>query len=247
MGAIGEDNDGGPMNGKAHLVARIESLRIGRVEPLGRDGTLSAIDKREVWAPLRVTRTGLAGDEHGNTRHHGGPEKALHHYPWDHYRAWREEQPHLAPWLAQAGAFGENVSTLGITEADVCVGDVYRMGTALVQLSQGRQPCRNLNLRFDEPRMVALVLESLRAGWYYRVLEEGWVCLGDPIVLMERPHPQWSVHRVLQVLFGRRIDRVALAALAELPELSRSWRERARGRCDEPVSLSAPAADPARG
>lgn len=212
------------------VMVRIESLRIGRVQPLGEDGTLSAIDKREVPGPLRVTWTGLVGDEHANAKHHGGPEKALHHYPRDHYRVWREEQPHLAPRLAKPGAFGENVSTLGITEADVCVGDVYRMGTALVQVSQGRQPCRNLNLRFGEPRMVALVLESLRAGWYYRVLEEGWVRCGDPIVGVERPCPQWSVLRVLRALFARDADREALAALAQLPELSPGWRERAARR-----------------
>lgn len=220
------------------VVARVESLRIGRVQPLGGDGTLSAIDKREVPGPLRVTWTGLHGDEHANARHHGGPEKALHHYPRDHYRTWREEQPHLAPRLAEPGAFGENVSTLGITEADVCVGDVYRMGTALVQVSQGRQPCRNLDLRFGEPRMVALVLESLRTGWYYRVLEEGWVGRGDPIVLVERPRPQWSVRRVLRALFGRRIDPATLAALAQLPELSPGWRERAARRFAEGATAS---------
>lgn len=235
------------MSGKTRVVARVGSLRIGRIQPLGDDGTRSAIDKREVAGPLRVTRTGLAGDEHANAKHHGGPEKALHHYPWDHYRAWREEQPHLAPGLAEPGAFGENISTLGITEADVCVGDVYRVGTALLQVSQGRQPCRNLNLRFNEPRMVDLVFESLRTGWYYRVLEEGWMSPGDPIALVERPCPQWPVRRVLRALFARQPGRHELDALAELPELSPAWRERARSRCDKGGDVSVPCAGPARG
>jgi MOSC domain-containing protein YiiM len=121
---------------------------IGAVAPLGDDGRVSAIDKRPAPAPWRIGPFGLAGDAQADLKHHGGPEKALHHYPLDHYAFWeREIGPN--PLLRRPGAFGENFSTTGWTEANVCVGDIVRFGSALLQVSQGRQPCWKLNRRFS--------------------------------------------------------------------------------------------------
>lgn len=123
----------------------VRAILAGKSAPLGKLGVASGIFKRPPEARVGVTRAGLEGDEQGDKKHHGGREKALHHYAFEHYDAWRADNPTLAPSLASEGAFGENISTNGLTEADVGVGDVFRLGSALVQISQARQPCWRLN------------------------------------------------------------------------------------------------------
>ncbi|CAB3910154.1 MULTISPECIES: MOSC domain-containing protein [Achromobacter] len=201
----------------------IDALLTGTVRPLGDSGRDSGIDKHPVSAPLWLGAEGLRGDEQADRRFHGGPEKALHHYARDHYPGWLAELGERAV-LAAPGAFGENISTSGLTEADVCVGDVFRAGTALIQVSQARQPCWKLDHRFGQRGMAARVQASGRTGWYYRVLQEGWLCAGDTLALCERPHPQWSLARVQDVLNRRVLDADVLHALAALPELSPNWR-----------------------
>src|SRR5471032_819605 len=117
----------------------IDAVLAGEVAPLGTQGKYSAIHKVPVPARVRVGETGLEGDHQYERKHHGGPEKALHHYSRDHYAAWREEWPEETAGTAglkrfdTPGAFGENISTIGMNERDVCVGDVYRLGTVIVQ------------------------------------------------------------------------------------------------------------------
>ncbi len=207
----------------------ILSLHVGRIQPLGREALPSGIHKQAVQGPLRVTRLGLAGDAQADRLHHGGPEKALHHYPSEHYARWRSELPQRAERFVPGG-FGENLSTCGLLEAEVCLGDVWRLGSALLQVSQARQPCRRLNLRFDLPDMVERVLASGRSGWYYRVLQEGEVAPEDGFFLVRRPHPDWPLDRLVRVLFSSSASRRDLAELAGLPSLSRNWRERATRR-----------------
>lgn len=208
----------------------IRTVLAGTIAPLGGRRVPSGIDKQPLTGRRAIGITGLAGDAQGDTKHHGGPEKALHHYAFDHYAPWKAEYPRLGSHLARPGAFGENISTLGLTEADVCIGDTYRLGTALVQVSQGRQPCWRLNERFDDPAMARLVQETGRTGWYYRVLEEGSVAVGDRIRLVERPLPDWPLTRVIDLLYRHTLDMTALAELAELPQLAISWRDLAGRR-----------------
>ncbi|NVJ03616.1 MOSC domain-containing protein, partial [Myxococcus sp. AM009] len=129
-----------------------------------------AIDKRPVRDAVEVGINGIVGDEQGDLRVHGGPDKAIHHYPFDHYAAWQADIG-AQPLLAQPGAFGENVSTTGITEADICVGDRLRAGSVMLEVSQLRQPCWKLNDRFNTRDMARRVQHTARTGWYYRVLE----------------------------------------------------------------------------
>ncbi|MCU0842501.1 MAG: MOSC domain-containing protein [Thiobacillaceae bacterium] len=220
------------MSDLPELCIPLLALNAGRVRPLGREGLPSGIDKRPVEGALRIGLTGLAGDEQADRQHHGGPDKALHHYPAEHYDRWRAELPDRAA-LFHIGGFGENLSTRGLTEESACLGDVWRLGGAVLQISQGRQPCRRLDLRFDRPDMVARVRESGRSGWYYRVVEEGAAGPGDVLVLLERPHPEWPLDRLARVLFGAQRDRAALGILAGLPRLSAGWRERAARRLIE--------------
>ena len=176
-----------------------------------------------------MTCGGFEQDTSADTRRHGGPDKALHIYPSEHLATWRAELGDRSALDADA-PFGENISSRGITEHDVCIGDLWQLGTATVQVSQARQPCWKLNLRFESPTMARAVQDSGRTGWYVRVLEPGEVRPGDTLRCIERPHPQWSLREVHRVLYVDTNDTAALAVLAELPHLSASWQRLARKR-----------------
>jgi len=171
----------------------------------------------------------LAGDAQGDLKHHGGPEKAIHQYPFDHYAAWEAEiGPH--PLLAAPGAFGENLSGKGWTEETICIGDVARFGRSLLQVSQGRQPCFKLNLRFGRTDMARDLQRTGRTGWYWRVLEEGEVQQGAALAVVDRPRADWPLSRLLKLLYHDLDNRADIAAMAELPELAENWRVLARRR-----------------
>lgn len=209
----------------------LDALLTGRARPFTRPGSRSGIAKSPRDGALRVTPVGLEGDEQGDLRVHGGVEKAIHHYPREHYAAWIAELGEH-PLLMQAGAFGENFSTSGWSEADVCLGDRVRAGTALLEVSQGRMPCWKLNDRFEVAGMSLRVQESGRTGWYYRVLEEGVVAAGDILQLVERCHPDWSLLRLSEVLFDRRADAELLRQCLPLP-LTPSWRRTLERRLEK--------------
>lgn len=213
----------------------IRAVLIAKTSSLGRHGVASGIFKRPLDHAVNVTRTGLTGDEQGDKRHHGGPEKAVHHYAFDHYAVWKAEAPELAEVLGKEGAFGENISTEGLTEADVCIGDIYRLGTALVEVSQARQPCWRLNERFGNAAMARRVQDTGRTGWYYRVLEEGQVGPGDTLDLLDRPAAEWPLGRILHVLYRDTLNTDELAQLAELSPLTEPWRSLARHRLERYV------------
>jgi len=201
---------------------RVDALLAGSAEPYTRPGSRSAIDKRPLAGTVTICELGFAGDEQGDPRVHGGPDKAIHHYAFDHYRAWRDELGALA-LLQSPGAFGENISTRGLDEGDVCIGDRFVLGTAVLEVSQGRQPCWKLNDRFDVPDMARRVQSSGRTGWYYRVLQPGSAEAGDLLRFDARPHPQWTLRRLNTLLFERVLARDELEPALRLP-LVPSWR-----------------------
>lgn len=206
----------------------VDTLLCGRARPYTRPGSLSAIAKTPLAGRVRIGESGLEGDEQGDRRVHGGPDKAVHHYPYDHYRAWREELgPHAL--LDRPGAFGENLSSSGLTEAEVCLGDRFRCGSVLLEVSQARQPCWKLNDRFAIADMARRVQASGRTGWYYRVLEAGEAEAGDALLLVERAWPDWSLQRIATMLYTRTLDREELQAALALP-LVPSWRKLVEAR-----------------
>ncbi|MDE2405627.1 MAG: MOSC domain-containing protein [Sphingomonadales bacterium] len=206
----------------------IDAVLVGKVAAFRADES-SAIAKRAVDRPVAVTPLGLAGDEQADRVHHGGRDKAIHHYPFDHYAHWRARLGDH-PLLSAPGGFGENLSSTGLADAEACLGDRFRLGTALVEISHGRKPCWKLGHRFARPELTALVVETGRAGWYYRVLEPGTVGPGDRLDLLDRPLPQWTVARLFDLLVGggHRRDPAALRELAAMPVLADAWRTRAR-------------------
>ena len=207
----------------------VVSLRVGRVSPLGPRAVASGIGKQAVQGPVLLTATGLVGDEQGDRHHHGGPDKAVHHYPREHYLAWRAELGEH-PLLADAGAFGENLSTWGLTEADVAIGDRFAVGNAIVEVSQGRQPCFRLNLRFGQSDIALRMQRSGHAGWYYRVIQQGLVARGDTLHLIDRLTPSWTIARLHRILYLDPLDRDELRCMAALAHLPDRWRAIAEHR-----------------
>jgi MOSC domain-containing protein YiiM len=181
----------------------------------------SAIFKSPVQGPVWLGRTNLNGDQQADLKNHGGPDKAVLMYAAIHYDHWREDLPHL-DWCY--GGFGENFTISGWTEEDVCIGDVFQIGTARVQVSQPRQPCWKLARRWDQKDLTARVDSTGYTGWYVRVLEEGLVEPGMAIKLTERVDPTWTVMRATQVMRNRKDQLEAAAALAAHPLLSASWK-----------------------
>ncbi|HSX76927.1 MAG TPA: MOSC domain-containing protein [Shinella sp.] len=207
------------------------SLRVGTVAPLGARGMPSGIVKSPVDHALPLSETGFAGDMQGDTVRHGGPEKAVHHYPVEHYGDWaRDLGPH--PLLAGPGAFGENLSTAGLTESMVAIGDVFELGTAVIEVSQGRQPCWKLNERFGRTEMARLVQATGRTGWYYRVLTPGTVSPADRLVLRERRAPEWTLSRIWRAFYIDPLNRAELAGIAALEPLADGWRAHAARRLE---------------
>jgi MOSC domain-containing protein YiiM len=208
-------------------MAEVLHVLCGAAIPFGpNDAFRSAITtKRKLAGPVFVTRAGIEGDEQGNKKTHGGPDQALHQYATEHYEAWRRDLPELAPHLTAPGAFGENLSTRNMTEETVCVGDIYRCGTARVQVTKTRHPCWRLNVRFGDPRMSHRVQGTGRIGWYLRVLEEGTLSAGDAMVLEHRPHADWPLARLILALFGDQLNYPLLEKMAALPELASSAKD----------------------
>lgn len=207
----------------------VDQILAGQVAPLGLRNAPSGIDKHPVVGRVFVGRAGLTGDAQGDRKHHGGPDKALHHYAFEHYAHWIDAIGHRDV-LGRPGAFGENLSTHGITESDVAIGDIFKLGDAVIQVSQGRQPCWKLNTRFDAPNMALQVQQTGFTGWYYRVIEDGVVEAGDALLLQDRASPDWTIRRAWRVLYVDTMNLDELAAMAALPHLPESWRGHAQKR-----------------
>ena len=203
----------------------------GKAAPIDQRGRLSAIAKAPLTGPWHLTHTGLVGDEQADLKNHGGREKAIHHYPFDHYADWANEIG-SHPLLAAKGAFGENLSTSGWTEHNVHIGDIVRLGSALLQVSQGRQPCWKLNARFDRRDMSALTQTRGRTGWYYRVLEEGDASEHDRLEMVERRHESWPLSRLTRLLYVDTRLYDELREMAQIPELAEGWRKLATRRIE---------------
>jgi MOSC domain-containing protein YiiM len=175
--------------------ATVLSLQIGRAAPLGPEGVLSGFVKHPALGPVEVTRTGIIGDEQADLRVHGGPEKAVYAYAASRYAAWLRAVPQHAALLVPGG-FGENLTISGCDETTVCLNDIVRIGSCLLQVSQPRQPCFKFALRFADRTMPQAMVRNGYCGWYYRVLRPGRLAAADPVSLQERPHPLWSIDRV---------------------------------------------------
>ena len=171
---------------------RLRSICVGGPREVEWRGDIytTSIFKEPVEGRVRLNRLNLAGDKQSDLSVHGGPNKAVYAYPSEHYPYWREELPNFPlPW----GAFGENFTTDGLIETEVCIGDRFRIGTAELVVTQPRMPCYKLGIRFDRADMVKRFVKAGRSGFYLKVVAEGEVGAGDPITLVERDQNGISV------------------------------------------------------
>ncbi|MEW6210830.1 MAG: MOSC domain-containing protein [Acidobacteriota bacterium] len=182
---------------------------------------VTAFFKQPVTGRIWLGKTNLDGDRQA-AKTHGGPEKAVCAYPFEHYPRWQQEFD--LPSLTY-GAFGENFTFEGLTETDVCIGDVFSAGDAIVQVSQPRPPCWRLARWWQVKEFALRMEETGLTGWYLRVIREGYVEAGARVELMERHHPRWSVAAANELMYGRASKAEDLRDLSECESLSEGWRE----------------------
>lgn len=223
------------MSDHTKVEARLVSVQVGKPRTVSRvelghptdQSWTTGFLKDTVSESILLERTNLVGDGQADLVNHGGPDKAVNVYPIEHYPYWKRTVgfPHLQP-----GAFGENFTTEGILESDVCIGDVFEIGEALVQISQPRQPCWKLARRWNTKDLALRVQETGRTGWYFRVLREGRLQAGNSLILVERPSPRWTVSAANQVMHHDLTDQQATRDLADCTYLASRWRAKLERR-----------------
>jgi MOSC domain-containing protein YiiM len=205
-------------------LVKLVSVNVGlprEVEWRGRSVT-TGIFKSPVEGRVRVRSLNLDGDRQADLSVHGGPTKAVYVYPTEHYEYWRQELPgvDLPP-----GSFGENLTTEGLRETEVRIGDRFRVGSAVLSVTEPRMPCSKLAVKFERDDMVKRFLASERTGFYFAVVEEGEVAAGDPIEALERANHEVTVSEITRLYARDRKDLEALRQAVQVEALPESWRD----------------------
>jgi MOSC domain-containing protein YiiM len=210
---------------------QITSIQVGLPQTYGEESTGSQRDKpwttaffkQPIKGPVEVNLENLAGDGQADRRVHGGIDKAVLAYSADHYRSWEAELGFELP----PGAFGENLTAAGLCENEVCLGDVWLIGSVRLEVSQPRLPCWKLARHWQHKLLPKLVVQTGRSGWYLRVITTGVIEAGMPIELQERRYPQWTIARANRAMYQSDTDSSISATdfmeLASLPEVSAAW------------------------
>jgi len=209
--------------GKA-VTATLISVQVGVPRTVLLDGgeVSTGIFKTPVRERVRMRALNLEGDRQADLSVHGGRDKAVYAYPSEHYAYWKKELPGVdLPW----GSFGENLTTQGLLEGDVFLGDRFTIGEAEVVVTQPRIPCYKLNLKFQRGDMAKRFLASHRSGFYFRVLREGEIGAGDEIVRVHQDENHVSVSDVLKVYLGAPDSEELRERALRVKYLSNSWRE----------------------
>jgi ferredoxin-NADP reductase/MOSC domain-containing protein YiiM len=205
-------------------VGRLASVNVGMPREVGWQGrtVFTGIWKESVQGPRLVRRLNIDGDGQGDRAGHGGEQRAVYVYQLDSYRYWRE-QLHRDDFVF--GQFGENFTVDGLGDDEVCIGDWYRIGSALFEVTQPRVTCYRVGIRMNEPRMAALLTGHGRPGFYFRVLEEGAVQPGDDVVKVATGVGRMSVASINALLYlDRRPDPQLLQRALRIPALSPGWQ-----------------------
>src|SRR4029077_9817643 len=200
------------------------SVQVGIPRTVVRDGeeVSTGIFKTPVKKRIRMATLNLEGDRQADLSVHGGGDKAVYVYPSDHYPHWKKELPGVElPW----GSFGENLTTSGLVESAVCIGDRFTIGTAEVVVTQPRLPCFKMNLKFDRDDVIKRFLASRRTGFYLRVLREGEVGAGDEIIPAHQDENRVSVLDALRLHLHESQSSELRNRALQVEYLSPSWRK----------------------
>lgn len=211
------------------LLASILSVNVGmpRQVPYNGGQVLTSIFKSPVEGRRAVRRHNIEGDRQSDLTVHGGPNKAIYCYPAEHYAYWRDQLPNMD--LSVYGTFGENLTTEGLLESDVVIGDVFRAGTAVLKVTQPRMPCFKLGIRFNLPAMVKHFWKSGRSGIYFSIVEEGDIAPGDLIERIAGGPEQITIADIVHLYRGDE-TRPEMFDRAMRAPLSGSWKEEIRER-----------------
>ena len=207
------------------------SLFIGGIRPLPESGRPTGIYKQLANGPLQLGREGFAGDQQADRRVHGGPDKAVHLYPAAHYAKLAARFPDAATQLV-VGSIGENISTADLDENDVRLGDIWRLGTARLQLCQPRNPCWKIDERYASDGMAQFIAEQRLTGWYWRVLTAGTVHPGDELLLEQSDPAAYTLAAAMVCWQDHRPPLADLEKLAASPGIADGWREKIVKRLD---------------
>ncbi|ESU30119.1 hypothetical protein G3A_23495 [Bacillus sp. 17376] len=203
-------------------MAQILYLNVGKPELRTWDGKQerSAIGKKSVTQAF-LSKESFHGDGVAATEFHGGSDRAVCFYPAEHYSKWSDEfGKELAP-----PTFGENISSSGMLESDIYIGDTYKLGEAVIQVTQGRIPCSKISKNNEIDRLLKRVVETGYTGYFFRVLQEGIVLKDSEIIFLERKQNDFSILRANEIYFHQRKDYQAIGELLEIDELAEDWRK----------------------
>src|SRR5215467_3823395 len=181
----------------------------------------TAIFKEPVAGTVAIRKLNLAGDQQADLTVHGGSEKAVYAYPVEHYEYWRKQLPNVSlSW----GAFGENLTTMGLSEDMLSIGDVLRVGSAVLQVTQPRMPCYKLEIRFKRKDMIKRFLVSGRSGFYFSVVEPGDVGAESAVETLHRDINKVTVTDILRLYPGHTRDPELLRRATNVSSLPENWR-----------------------
>jgi MOSC domain-containing protein YiiM len=208
---------------------KLISVNVGRPRIVTWKGTQvsTSIFKHPVEGAVDVKKLNLREDQQADLSVHGGPNKAVYAYASEHYPYWRTQLPESElPW----GAFGENLTTEGLSEDALHIGDRLRIGSALLMVTQPRVPCYKLTIRFDRDDLIKRFIRSKTSGFYFAVLEEGQLAVGDGVEIVHRDPAAVSVNDINHLYYGKTHNAELVRRAVNLEALPESWRDHLRQR-----------------
>jgi MOSC domain-containing protein YiiM len=216
---------------------QVLSINVGLPRPVAHHGELvhTAIFKQPTAGPVRATKLGLAGDGQADLANHGGEYKAVYAYQHEMYSHWQRQ---LNRDDFQLGQFGENLTVTGLPDDDVCIGDLFQIGDAQLQVTQPRAPCFKLGIRMNDATFVKRFFQSCHVGFYLRVLREGDITAGDAVVRIDRAAEKFTIERTFQLMLIEKHSRTnfdEIRRLVTVAGFAPAWRDPLVARLAEPL------------
>ena len=212
-------------------IAKIVNFSIGLPKEMkyGKDQLMDTGICKQAIDEAYLTKDGFHGDGVADLKHHGGLDRAVCIYPFEHYAKWEKEfgKP------LDAAAFGENLTVTNMLEENVCIGDIFQVGDAVIQITQGRIPCSTISNRVDNPLILKRLVDTGFVGYLCRVIKEGTIRNDSMISLVERHPQEISVQFCMDTYFHRTDDVEAMKKILNVPELADKWREKLEERLEK--------------
>lgn len=221
------------MNDQNNIVLKNFSIGLPKQMTYGNDKEMNTGIRKETTEEAFLTKEGFRGDGVADLRFHGGSDRAVCVYPYEHYVQWEKEFGESLP----PSSFGENLTVSNMLEADVHIGDIFRLGDAVIQITQSRIPCSTITKRTNLPFLLKRMVETGYTGYLCRVLEEGIVRRDSEITLLESHPAQVSVLFTNQIYFYNSKDIEGAKRILNVPELAQKWRESLAKRVNKSIEV----------